>query len=135
MKFLLDQGLPRSTVGHLQALGHEAEHVGNLGMATATDEVILAEGKSRSAIVVTLDSDFHALLALSNASSPSVIRIRMQGLKGKNVATILEQVVEATEQELIAGAAVTVTDRRLALRRLPLITNQTEDPNDDANGS
>ena len=123
MKFLLDQGLPRSTVGHLQAMGLEAEHVGNLGLATATDETILTEGRNRDAIVVTLDSDFHALLALSNASSPSVIRIRVQGLKGEGVARIIQQVVEATDHDLTAGAAVTVTDRRLALRRLPLIAD------------
>ena len=123
MKFLLDQGLPRSTVGHLQAMGLEAEHVGNLGLTTATDETILTEGRNRDAIVVTLDSDFHALLALSNASSPSVIRIRVQGLKGEDVARIIQQVVEATEHDLTAGAAVTVTDRRLALRRLPLIAD------------
>ena len=84
---------------------------------------------------MTLDSDFHALLALSNASSPSVIRIRIQGLKGEDVARIIQQVVQATEQELIAGAAVTVTDRRLALRRLPLIADQTQEPNGHENGS
>lgn len=135
MKFLLDQGLPRSTVEHLQALGLESEHVGNLGMATATDEAILAEGNARDSIVVTLDSDFHALLALSNASSPSVIRIRIQGLKGENVATIIARVVEATEDDLMAGAAVTVTDRRLALRRLPLVAKESSEPNDESNGS
>ena len=123
MKFLLDQGLPRSTVGHLQAMGLEAEHVGNLGLATATDETILTEGRNRDAIVVTLDSDFHALLAFSNASSTSVIRIRVQGLKGEGVARIIQQVVEATDHDLTAGAAVTATDRRLALRRLPLIAD------------
>ncbi len=71
MKFLLDQGLPRSMVLHLQGLGIEAEHVGNLGLATASDATILDEGRDRGAIVVTLDSDFHASLALSNASMPS----------------------------------------------------------------
>ena len=121
MKFLLDQGLPRSTVRHLEGMGLEAEHVGKLGLATASDETILDEGRDRGAVVVTLDSDFHALLALSNASSPSVIRIRMQGLKGDHAARIIRQVVEATEHDLVAGAAVTVTGRRLALRRLPLL--------------
>jgi len=72
MKFLLDQGLPRSTVQHLQDMGLAAEHVGNLRLATASDETILKEGRTRGAVIVTLDSDFHTLLALSNASSPSV---------------------------------------------------------------
>ncbi len=36
-------------------MGLEAEHVGNLGLASATDESILAEGNTRGAIVVTLD--------------------------------------------------------------------------------
>jgi len=129
MKFLLDQGLPRSTVGHLEGMGLEAEHVGSLGLATASDETILAEGRDRGAVVVTLDSDFHALLALSNASSPSVIRIRMQGLKGDDTARIIRRVAEATERDLVAGVAITVTDRRLALRRLPLLGN------DGTNGS
>ena len=123
MKFLLDQGLPRSTVKHLQRIGLEAEHVGNLGLTTASDETILNEGRARGAVVVTLDSDFHVLLALSNAISPSVIRIRMQGLKGDDAARIIRHVAESAEHDLAAGAAVTVTDRRLALRRLPLLGN------------
>lgn len=120
MKFLLDQGLPRSTVSHLQNQGITAEHVGDLDLAAASDATILATGRERDAIVVTLDSDFHALLATSNASSPSVIRIRMEGLKGDGVANIIRQVIEAIQEDLIAGAAVTVTDRRIAVRRLPL---------------
>lgn len=38
MTFLLDQGLPRGTVAELATRGLTAEHVGNLGMAKATDE-------------------------------------------------------------------------------------------------
>ncbi len=120
MRFLLDQGLPRSTVIHLHTMGIEAEHVGELGLAKATDAAILAEGRNRESIVVTLDSDFHALLARSEASAPSVIRIRIEGLKGEAVALIICQVIETVENDLITGAAVTVTERRLALRRLPL---------------
>ena len=63
IEFLLDQGLPRSTVQHLQGMGLQSVHVGNLGLAAATDETILNAGRDRRAIVVTLDSDFHALLA------------------------------------------------------------------------
>jgi predicted nuclease of predicted toxin-antitoxin system len=95
MKFVLDQGLPRSTVQHLEAMGHGAEHVGDLRLARASDETILEEGRSRGSVVVTLDSDFHALLALSNASAPSVIRIPIEGLKGDGVAQIIQRVIAA----------------------------------------
>lgn len=120
IKFLLDQGLPRSTVAHLEAAGITAEHVGDLGFATASDATILSTGRTREAIIVTLDSDFHALLASSEATSPSVIRIRLEGLKGEDVARIISQVIEAIEDDLLAGSAATVTNRRLAVRRLPL---------------
>lgn len=33
MKFLLDQGIPRSTVSYLGNIDLDAEHVGQLGMA------------------------------------------------------------------------------------------------------
>lgn len=132
MKFLLDQGLPRSTVPHLRTLGLEAEHVGDLGLATASDEAILAEAQARDAIVVTLDADFHALLARSGAAGPSVIRIRIQGLKGDDVARIIGRVVQAVESDLLTGAAVTVTAHRLALRRLPLLPKNDTSPADDA---
>ena len=135
IEFLLDQGLPRSTVQHLQGMGLQSVHVGNLGLAAATDETILNAGRDRGAIVVTLDSDFHALLARSKASAPSVIRIRIQGLKGDGVARVIQQVLQAVEGDLLAGAAVTVTERRLALRRLPLIpANDVDHSNDEAPG-
>lgn len=81
MKYLLDQGLPRSTIRYLWEMGIESEHVGGLGMAAASDSEILEEARSRVAVVVTLDADFHGLLALSGASLPSVVRIRIEGMK------------------------------------------------------
>jgi len=45
-------------------------------MAEASDEAILRLGQREGRIVVTLDADFHMLLAVSGASRPSVIRIR-----------------------------------------------------------
>jgi len=78
MRFLLDQGLPRSTVDLLVQIGFEAAHVGELGMATASDSDILAEAIRRRAVVVTLDADFHSILVRTGASMPSVIRVRSQ---------------------------------------------------------
>ena len=82
MKLLLDQGLPRSTVQHLAAAGIVAEHVGDLGLSRADDAVILETARRQQAVVVTLDADFHYLLATTRATAPSVIRLRVEGLKG-----------------------------------------------------
>lgn len=130
MRYLLDQGLPRSTVEQLRNVGIESDHVGDLGMAKASDAMILEAGLKLGAVVVTLDADFHALLALSNATKPSVIRIRMQGLKGIDVALLIQRVAQVASEDLEAGAAMTVTDRRIAIKRLPLIPATEADCDD-----
>ncbi len=120
MKLLLDQGLPRSTVKHLAAAGIAAEHVGELGMASASDDAILLAAQQRHAVVVTLDADFHRLLAASHASSPSVVRIRIEGLRGDQLAVILTRVIEAASAELEAGAVASLTPNRIRVRMLPI---------------
>jgi predicted nuclease of predicted toxin-antitoxin system len=120
MKLLLDHGLPRTTVKHLAAAGIVAEHVADLGMSDVDDDAILAAAAQRNAVVVTFDADFHQLLAVSGATSPSVIRIRIERLKGDQVAAILVQVISTTSAELSAGAVVSVTPRRIRVRALPI---------------
>ena len=91
---LLDQGLPRSTTLHLRDAGLKADHAGDVGLAAAADGTILARARDHTQIVVTLDADFHAQLAHSGAAGPSVIRIRIEGLKGQQLADLLVRVLE-----------------------------------------
>jgi predicted nuclease of predicted toxin-antitoxin system len=121
MRFLLDQGLSRSTTQHLCAAGHDAVHVGDIGLSAAEDGAILERGRTDDRVVVTLDADFHTLLALDAAARPSVIRIRIEGLRGAAVARILLAVVEACASDLDKGVAVTVQGDRIRLRRLPIV--------------
>lgn len=81
---------------------------------------ILDKARQDNFIVVTLDSDFHSLLALEKTSKPSVVRIRIEGLKGKDVANIIKEVVEVSQSELQNGAAVSVTQSAIRVRLLPL---------------
>ena len=122
MRLLLDQGLPRSTVKHLADAGILADHVGDLGMSRLADDLILVAARQRDAVVVTLDADFHQMLAASRATSPSVVRIRMEGLKGAQLAAILVQVISTASAELTAGAVVSVTPSRIRVRKLPIGT-------------
>ena len=110
MILLLDQGLPRTTVLRLRELGLDAEHAGDVGLATADDRTILDRARRWGQVVVTLDADFHAQLALSSAAAPSVIRIRIEGLKAERLATLLRAVLERCGDDLKSGAMVTVTE-------------------------
>jgi len=120
MNLLLDQGLPRSMVRHLAGMGIAAEHVGDLGLARAADAHILDVARERQAAVVTLDADFHAILATSRATSPSVLRIRIQGFSGEQMAALLAQVLAVAGAEIETGAVVSVTARRIRVRLLPI---------------
>ncbi len=51
MRLLLDQGLPGSAVWQLKHGGFLAEHVGNLGLAAATDAAILEVARQQNATV------------------------------------------------------------------------------------
>ncbi|MEY3481293.1 MAG: hypothetical protein RIQ71_2068 [Verrucomicrobiota bacterium] len=120
MLWLLDQGLPRSAAGQLRLAGHDALHVGDIGLASAADSAILQRAAAEERIVATLDADFHSLLANSLASSPSVVRIRDEGMKAAEVTTLLLQLSEQFADQLLGGCAITVRAGRVRYRLLPL---------------
>ena len=71
-------------------------------------------------VVFTLDADFHAILALSSAAAPSVVRFRTDGLRGDAAAALIVRVLAACADDLASGAAVSVENERVRLRRLPI---------------
>jgi predicted nuclease of predicted toxin-antitoxin system len=121
MKLLLDQGLPRSAAALLHDMGLDTLHVADVGMSAAEDPDILRWASSEARTIVSIDSDFHSLLALSAAKTPSVIRIRIEGLKAPEAASLIIQIVSQFRSDLEQGAVVTVQPGRMRMRRLPLI--------------
>jgi predicted nuclease of predicted toxin-antitoxin system len=71
-------------------------------------------------VVVTLDADFHRHLALTQASKPSVIRIRIEGLRAEGFSRLLQSVLNESANDLEAGAMISVTDFQIRVRRLPV---------------
>lgn len=122
IRLLLDQGLPRSTVRHLAERGIDACHVADIGSSHAADHEIIELAQGQGQVIVTLDSDFHRLMAVSDASAPSVIRVRQEGLRGADMAALIQQILTRVGDQLADGALVTVAEGRVRLRRLPLGT-------------
>ncbi|MGL4514730.1 MAG: DUF5615 family PIN-like protein [Lacipirellulaceae bacterium] len=120
MDLLLDQGLPRGAIACLVEVGIRSQHVAELGMAASSDEAILQFARDQELVVVSLDSDFHTLLATSGASSPSVIRIRVEGLRSDALAELLRRVLDTVANELDRGAIASVTQQTVRVRSLPI---------------
>jgi predicted nuclease of predicted toxin-antitoxin system len=123
MKLLLDQGLPLSAAALLRDAGIDTVHVGEIRLSEAEDAQIIQTARESEYIVVTLDADFHALLAFEAATSPSVIRIRIERLRAPALTDLLRSVIAACEDELSRGADVIVEPSRIRICRLPLLAN------------
>ena len=120
MKLLLDQGVPRSAAALLRQAGWDAVHTGETGLAEAADPEIIRRAAEGDRIIVTLDADFHTQLALTQACKPSVIRIRIEGLRAEAFSALLQQVLRRCPEDLQAGAMISVTDFQIRVRRLPV---------------
>jgi predicted nuclease of predicted toxin-antitoxin system len=121
MKLLLDQGLPRSAASLLRAAGIDTVHTGEIGLATANDVTLIELAHQQERVVITLDADFHALLALSGADKPSVVRIRIEGLRAEPLAALLVALLAERSAELERGALLTVQSKRVRIRYLPIM--------------
>jgi predicted nuclease of predicted toxin-antitoxin system len=120
MKVLLDQGLPRSAASLLRDAGIDAVHTGECGLAASTDTEIIDYARQENRIVVTLDADFHTLLMLHHAIAPSVIRLRIQGLRADATADIVRSLLDRCGAELARGAMISVTEDRVRIHYLPV---------------
>ena len=58
MRFLVDAQLPPALARWLAAHGHEADHVGDIGMQAASDSAIWDHALASAAAIITKDEDF-----------------------------------------------------------------------------
>ena len=120
VRLLLDQGVPRDAANRLRELGFSCSHVAEIGMWKAADAEILARSSDENAVIVTLDADFHAILAVSGASGPSVVRLRMEGLSAAKVVELIRVLLDQFEADLRRGALVTAKAKKITCHRLPI---------------
>lgn len=121
MRFLLDANLsPRLMLG-LTAAGHVVRHVDEIGLLGATDGVIFDRAASDGDVVITADSDFSALLVARGSAGPSVVLLRhVAELSWPEHQALLLANLPSVLEDLQAGAVVSLSPTRLAVRRLPI---------------
>ena len=119
-RLLLDEGLPYRAAALLRQQGIDTVHVREVGLASEADEKVLEFGDRESRTCVTLDRDFHRILALTGASARSAIRIRAEGLRHNEAAELISRILAQLGSRLESPLAVTATRTSLRIRRLPL---------------
>ena len=121
MRFLLDANLSPRLVEALSDVGFETRHVVELGLVGASDVEIFDRAAADGDVVVTADSDFSMLLAARQSVGPSVILLRQVAeLTWQVHLQLLTANLPAVQSDLEAGAVVSLSPTRLAVRRLPL---------------
>jgi predicted nuclease of predicted toxin-antitoxin system len=121
VRLLIDANLSPRVASRLRAEGHEAVHVADLGLLAASDDSILAHAAASGEVIVTADTDFGELLAVSGASRPSVVLLRSADhLTPDQQATMLAANLSTVSDELEKGAVVSMARGRLRVRPLPV---------------
>ncbi|GJE16813.1 hypothetical protein AIGOOFII_1520 [Methylobacterium marchantiae] len=105
-------------VGCLQTAGHDAVHWSNVGAVDAADDAIVEWARTEDRIVLTNDLDFGTLLAMSGASSPSVVQLRTDTTLSARIGPLVVQALARAEADLLSGAILTIEAERLRLRAL-----------------
>ena len=108
------------TVMWLRESGHDAAHVREYGMFRSDDALILARGRREGRIVLTMDLGFGHLLAISGQQLPSLITFRLEDETAENINRKLEVVLAEFSQHLEDGVALSVSERRIRARLLPI---------------
>ena len=120
MKLLLDMGLAERTADFLNGLGHDALHIGRLGLPRHPDDHILQLAATEQRVAVTFDLDFPRIVALQRLAQPSVILFRLERFTTDELNTLLAKLLLDYETELTAGAIIVVDSHSIRVRHLPI---------------
>lgn len=121
MKFLVDANLSPQVAARLNHAGHDAAHVIDHGLLSATDEAILGHALAHDQVIVSADTDFTIMLAVSGDKSPSLILLRSADrVPPRDQAELILANLPSVIEELDAGAVVSLSPTRLRVRLLPM---------------
>jgi len=120
VRLLIDEALQDAVAHLLDEEGHDTRHVRLLGMAGSTDDEVMAVALREGRVLVTTDTDFGTILALTGAAGPNVLLLRGIGDSTSERVTAILNVLPRVDYELSRGAVVVIEKDRYRIRHLPI---------------
>jgi len=120
LRFLADIHISPRTVKALQSEGHDIVHITGFLPATETDRRIVEFAAEEGHVIVTQNLDFSALVVKRGKSKPSVLSFRVSNAKPDHITEVLKSVLVTVSKELEKGAIISVDDRGVRIRLLPI---------------
>gem|GEM_PF-1653561 len=110
---MIDMNLSPDWVNALSTHGWASVHCSAIGDPRATDREIMDWARSNSHVVFTHDLDFGTMLALTDASGPSVIQVRGQNVLPDHMGPIVAAAPKQHQTDLAGVPSSWLTNRTL----------------------
>ena len=120
MRIIADVHIRPGTVQYLNSLGHDVIRSSDLLPEQAPDREIIEHAVVMGRVVLTEDLDFTDIIAVSGATQPSLITLRLTDASASNVNRVLAHVLPDLEGLVPSGIIATVEDERVRIRELPV---------------
>ena len=105
MRFLVDAQLPPAFARWLAERGHTAEHVRDVGLATADDRVVWDYAVAVGAAIVTKDEDF-ALRRAHAPAGPVAVWVRRGNTTRRGLLRWFEPLLPAVVAAILRGESL-----------------------------
>ena len=120
MRLIADAHISPRTVQFLNSSGHDVVAIQSILPANSPDRDIVRTAIELDRVILTQDLDFSGILALTRATKPSLVTLRLSRPLVDNVNLRLRQVLPTLEDAVVEGVIATVEDDRVRVRPLPL---------------
>jgi len=120
VRFLVDESLSIRVARLLSDAGHDAVHLGDLGLLGAPDTRVMDAASDAGRILLSADTDFGELLALGRHPGPSVVLYRRAPRRPDSQVPLLLAALTQVADSLASGAVVVLTHDYVRVRMLPI---------------